>query len=477
MREALKFYIGGRWVEPVEPRSIEVRNPADESVVGHLSMGGAADVDRAVKAARAAFPAWSETSREERLDIMQRIVSGLKARHAELGRVICEEMGANAEFAHQVHAGVGMVHMKTAMRVLKDYEFVHDRGGTKVVHEPIGVCAFITPWNYPINQIAVKVAPALATGCTMVLKPSELSPFSAQIWAEVLEAAGVPAGVFNLVNGDGPTVGRALAAHPDVDMVSFTGSTGAGVDVAQTAALTVKRVAQELGGKSPNIILDHSGFPQAVKAGVQSVMTNCGQSCNAPTRMLVPRARMDEAAEVAKSLVEGMSVGDPRECQLGPVVSQAQWNKIQDLIRSGVEEGARLVTGGPGRPDHLDKGYYVKPTIFADVDNGMTIARQEIFGPVLSIIAYDDVDHAIELANDTDYGIAAYISGDDPSLLNRIAGRLRAAQVIVNSPPPDPMAPFGGYKRSGNGREWGDYGFHEFLEVKAVIGCPAPAAA
>jgi aldehyde dehydrogenase (NAD+) len=475
VREALKFYIGGRWVEPVEGRTIEVVNPADERVIGHVALGGPADVDAAVKAARAAFPQWSATSREARIEIMQRIVAGLKERHAELGRVITEEMGANAEFAHQVHAGVGMVHMKTAMRVLRDYEFEKDRGGTRIVQEPIGVCAFITPWNYPINQIAVKVAPALATGCTMVLKPSEMSPFSAGIWAEVLDAAGVPPGVFNLVNGDGPTVGRALSGHADVDMVSFTGSTQAGIDVAQNAALTVKRVAQELGGKSPNIILDHAGFAKAVEAGVQSVMTNCGQSCNAPTRMLVPRARMDEAAGVAKACVEAMTVGDPRECQLGPVVSQGQWSKIQDLIRSGIEEGARLVTGGTGRPEHLEKGFYVKPTVFAYVGNDMTVAREEIFGPVLSIIPYDDVEQAIALANDTEYGIAAYVSGDDPVLLNRVAGRLRAAQVMVNRPPPDPMAPFGGYKKSGNGREWGDYGFHEFLEVKALIGCPAAA--
>lgn len=472
MREALKFYINGQWAPPREGNVIDVHNPADESVIGHVALGGPKDVDAAVKAARAAFPAWSKTTRDERLDVMRRIVEGIKQRHVELGKVITEEMGANSEFAHQVHAGVGMVHMKTAMRVLKDYAFVHERGTTKIVHEPIGVCGFITPWNYPINQIAVKVAPALATGCTMVLKPSEISPFSAVIWAEILDAAGVPPGVFNMVFGDGPVVGRAIAAHPDVDMVSFTGSTRAGIDVAQTAAKTVKRVAQELGGKSPNIILDHADFPKAVAAGVHTMMINCGQSCNSPTRMLVPRARMEEAAEIARNEVESLSVGDPRESKIGPVVSKVQWENIQTLIKAGIDEGATVVTGGVGRPKHLEKGFYVRPTVFSNVDNSSTVAREEIFGPVLSIVPFDDVDDAVRLANDTEYGLAAYVSGDDCELLATVVAQLRAAQVIVNRAPPDPMAPFGGYKRSGNGREWGDHGFTEYLEVKAVLGFP-----
>lgn len=473
MRDGQRFFINGVWVAPVEPRLQPVLNPADETVIGNVSLGSAADVDAAVRAARAAFSAWSATSREERLEFLSRAVTEFKKRHAELGVAISEEMGAPAAFAHRVHAGVGMVHLKMAANVLKDYVFEHQRGSTRIVHEPIGVCALITPWNFPINQIACKVAPALAAGCTMVLKPSELAPFSAIIWTEILEAAGVPPGVFNLVNGEGATVGRALAAHPDVDMISFTGSTQAGIDVARSAAPTVKRVAQELGGKSPHIILDDQAFEKGVTEGVKAVMLNSGQSCNAPTRLLVPRGRMEEAARVAKATAESLVVGNPAdEVNLGPVASRAQWEKVQMLIRSGIAEGATLVTGGAGLPDHLERGYYVKPTVFADVDNGMTIAREEIFGPVLSILAYDSLDRAVEIANDTDFGIAAYISGQDEGALRALIPRLRAAQVIVNTAPADPMAPFGGYKKSGNGREWGDHGFHEYLEVKAVIGYP-----
>lgn len=476
MRDGLRFFIYGQWVDPVEPRTRPVLNPADESIIGHVSIGGAADVDRAVRAARAAFPAWAATSREERLAVLANCVAQFKTRHVELGQVIREEMGAPAGYAHRVHAGVGMVHLKMAANVLKDYAFETQRGSTRILHEPIGVCALITPWNFPINQIACKVAPALAAGCTMVLKPSELAPFSAIIWTEVLEAAGVPAGVFNLVNGEGETVGRALSAHPGVDMISFTGSTRAGIDVARCAASTVKRVAQELGGKSAHIVLDDDAFAKGVAAGTRAVMLNSGQSCNAPTRMLVPRSRMHEASSVARETVESLTVGDPAgDVNLGPVASIEQWQKVQGLIASGVKEGAKLVAGGGGLPEHLQRGYFVRPTVFAEVDNGMEIAREEIFGPVLSILPYDDIDAAVQIANDTIYGMAAYVSGEDDATIRGLIPRLRAAQVIINSAPADPMAPFGGYKRSGNGREWGDYGFHEYLEVKAVIGSPAIA--
>ncbi|MET0985640.1 MAG: aldehyde dehydrogenase family protein [Steroidobacteraceae bacterium] len=478
MKRALQFYINGAWVDPVELRTLDVLNPATEQVIGQIALGSAADVDAAVRAARAAFPAWSRTSREERVAVLERAVAQFKLRHAEIGETITREMGAPAAFAHKIQAGVGMVHLKTAARVLKDFQFMHQRGTTWIAHEPIGVCALITPWNWPINQIAAKVAPALATGCTMVLKPSEIAPYSALIWAEILEAAGVPPGVFNLVNGDGPTVGAALSSHPDVDMVSFTGSTQAGIDVAQRAARTVKRVAQELGGKSPHIILDDEVFAHSVATGVRAVMTNSGQSCNAPTRMLVPHKRMQEAAEIARSTVLMLTVGDPTgDVHLGPVASQSQWSKIQNYIRAGTQAGASLVVGGLGRPAGLDRGYFVKPTVFANATNSMEIAREEIFGPVLVLIGYETIDDAARIANDTDYGLAAYVSGADSTLLDSLASRLRAAQVILNGAAADPMAPFGGYKMSGNGREWGDFGFHEYLEIKAILGRAPPATA
>jgi aldehyde dehydrogenase (NAD+) len=373
--------------------------------------------------------------------------------------------------SRSAQAGSGLGHLQAAIKVLKQYAFEEPRGSTLIVKEPIGVCGLITPWNWPLNQIACKVAPALATGCTVILKPSEVAPFSAYIFAEVLEAAGVPAGVFNLVNGDGPGVGAAISSHPEVDMVSFTGSTRAGVEVAKAAAPTVKRVAQELGGKSPNILLDDADFPKAVAAGVRSMMSNTGQSCNAPTRMLVPAARMEEVIVLAKTAADAVVVGDPTgDATMGPVVSAVQWDKIQGLIAKGIEEGATLVTGGTGRPDGLDKGYYVKPTIFAHVGNDMTIAREEIFGPVLSILGYESVEQAIEIGNDTEYGLAAYIWGGDMARVRSVASKLRAGRVGLNGVGGDTSAPFGGYKKSGNGREWGDYGFAEFLEVKAILG-------
>jgi aldehyde dehydrogenase (NAD+) len=440
-------------------------------------MGSAEDVDKAVKAARKAFATWSLTTREERLDVLERIVQEYQKRYGDIADAITEEMGAPASLSQRAQAAIGIGHLQTAIAVLKTFKFEEDRGPTRIVKEPIGVCGLITPWNWPINQIACKVAPALAAGCTMVLKPSEVAPFSGYLWAEVLHAAGVPAGVFNLVNGDGPTVGAAISSHPDVDMVSFTGSTRAGVEVAKAAAPTVKRVAQELGGKSPNIILDDADFKTAVGGGIKHVMTNSGQSCNAPTRMLVPSKRMDEVIAIAKATAESITVGDPKgNAQMGPVVSEVQWNKIQGLIKKGIEEGATLVTGGPDRPEGIEKGYFVKPTVFANVTNDMTIAKEEIFGPVVSILGYETVDEAIEVGNDTEYGLAAYVSGTDMAKVREVASHLRAGQVSINGGGGDMMAPFGGYKMSGNGREWGDYGFHEFLETKAVLGY-APVAA
>ncbi|ARN79987.1 aldehyde dehydrogenase family protein [Methylocystis bryophila] len=471
MREYLKFYIDGHWVEPAELRTLEVINPATEAVCGHIALGSATDVDRAVAAAGEAFKSFSRTSRRERLELLQRIVVELEKRHEDMARAITEEMGAPVWLAQRAQARMGAAHFSTAIEVLKRYEFEERRGATIIVKEPIGVCGFITPWNWPLNQMACKIAPALATGCAMVLKPSEIAPFSGIVLAEALEAAGTPPGVFNLVNGDGPTVGAAISSHPGVSMVSFTGSTRAGVEVAKNAAPTVKRICQELGGKSPNILLEDADMKAAVTAGVNAVMLNSGQSCNAPTRMLAPRKRMEEVIGFARSAAEATTVGDPNgNAQMGPVVSEAQWNKVQGLIQKGLEEGASLVAGGLGKPEGLEKGYYVKPTVFANVTNDMTIAREEIFGPVLSILAYDRVADAIEIANDTEYGLSAYVSGADPARLMETASRLRAGQVQLNSAPMDLMAPFGGYKMSGNGREWGDHAFAEFLETKAIIG-------
>jgi len=479
MRNYLKFYINGQWVDPVDPsRTLDVINPATEASAGKISMGTAADVDRAVKAARAAFASYSQTSVADRVALLERIIAEYKNRMADMAAAITEEMGAPATLAQRAQAAMGIAHLQSALTVLKDYHFQEQRGTTMISKEPIGVCGLITPWNWPVNQIACKVAPALATGCTMVLKPSEIAPFSAVIWTEILHAAGVPAGVFNLVNGDGPTVGAAISSHPEVDMVSFTGSTRAGIEVARNAAPTVKRVHQELGGKSPNIILPDADFQKAVTAGVRAVMNNSGQSCNAPTRMLVPNSRMEEVLAIAKAAAEATTVGDPASgATIGPVVSEAQWKKIQSLIETGIKEGATVVAGGPGKPAGLETGYYVRPTVLGNVDNQKTVAREEIFGPVLVIIGYDTVEDAVRIANDTPYGLAAYVSGNDAEQVRQVAARLRAGQVNMNSSAPDMMAPFGGFKQSGNGREWGDHAFAEFLEVKAVLGWAPKQAA
>ena len=475
MREMLQFYIDGKWVDPVTPKTLDVINPASEDVCGRISLGSAADVDLAVAAAKRAFVSYSQTTREQRLELLQTILDEFSKRYDDVAEAIMDEMGAPWGLAKDAQAASGPQHIKAAIRALKSYEFEETIRSTRVVKEPIGVCGLITPWNWPMNQIAVKVAPALAAGCTMVLKPSEIAPFDAMIFAEILDAAGVPAGVFNLVNGDGPGVGTALSQHPDVDMMSFTGSTRAGVLVAQNAAPTVKRVAQELGGKSANILLDDADFEQAVKNGAGDVFENSGQSCDAPTRMLVPKNRINEAAKLAASVAEAIVVGDPREegTEVGPLVSQLQWDKVQGLIQKGIDEGATLAAGGTGRPEGLERGYFARPTVFANVSNDMTIAREEIFGPVLAILPYDDEDDAVRIANDTPYGLSGYVSSSNLDRARKVAARLRTGMVHINGAYANASAPFGGYKQSGNGREWGAHGIDEFLEVKSIYGYEA----
>jgi aldehyde dehydrogenase (NAD+) len=470
MREYLKFLIGGEWTDPAEPQTMEVVNPATEEVCGTVAVASAADVDLAVAAARKAFASWSATSVKERVEVLQSILEVYQKRSGDLAAALTEEMGAPAALASGFQVGLGVGHLAKTIEVLENFSFEQRRGATLVVKEAIGVCGLITPWNWPMNQISVKVFPALATGCTMVLKPSEKSPFTGQIFAEILAAAGVPAGVFNLVQGDGPRVGVPLSSHPGVDLVSFTGSVRAGIEIAKNAAPSVKRVTQELGGKSPNIILDDGAFAENVAKGVVTMMGNSGQTCSAPSRMLVPNARMQEAIGVARDAVAQVTVGDPHGTfAIGPVVSEAQFEKIQALIQKGIDEGATVVAGGAGRPDQLAKGYYVKPTVFANVTNDMTIAREEIFGPVLTILGYSNVDHAVEIANDTEYGLAGYVAGADLDKARAVARRIRAGWVAINDGF-DFSCPFGGYKKSGNGREWGEFGFHDYLEIKGILG-------
>jgi len=472
MRDMLQFYIDGKWVDPVEENPFPVINPATEKVCGRISLGTAADVDKAVAAAKRAAPSFAATSREDRIALLERILEEFNKRHDDVATAIMEEMGAPWKLAKFAQAASGPQHISAAIDALKKFSFAENIGTTQIIKEPIGVCALITPWNWPINQIAVKVAPALAAGCTMVLKPSEIAPFDAMIFAEILDAAGVPRGVFNLVNGDGPSVGVALSEHPDVAMVSFTGSTNAGISVAKNAAPTVKRVAQELGGKSANIILEDADFDREVSAGASNCFSNSGQSCNAPTRMLVPRSRLEEAAAIAAKRAEATTPGDPQgeETRIGPVVSDTQWNKIQTLIQTGIDEGATLAAGGTGRPAGLETGYYVQPTVFSDVTNNMTIAREEVFGPVLAIIPYDSEEEAVEIANDSPYGLSGYVSSADLERARSVAAKLQTGMVHINNASLDPQAPFGGYKQSGNGREWGQHGIEEFLETKSVYG-------
>jgi aldehyde dehydrogenase (NAD+) len=470
-RQYTQLYIGGQWVTPTgQTRALTVINPATEKPAGTVATASAADVDAAVAAARAAFPAWSQATVPERIAVLQAIGAEYQRRSADLAAALTEEMGAPKSLAGGFQVGLGAGHLATAIEVLRAFAFTEQRGNTLIVREPIGVCGLITPWNWPMNQVAVKVFPALSTGCTVVLKPSEKSPFTGQILAEIFDAAGVPAGVFNLVQGDGPSVGTLLSAHPGIDMISFTGSTRAGIDIARNAAPTVKRVTQELGGKSPNIILDDGALADNVAKGVVSMMGNSGQTCSAPSRMLVPVARMDEAIGAAREAAASVTVGDPGgDFSIGPVVSEAQFEKIQALIIKGVDEGATLVAGGPGRPDGFPVGFYVKPTVFAGVRNDMAIAREEIFGPVLVIIGYDDIDHAVEIANDTEYGLAGYVAGADLDACRAVARRIRAGWVAINDGF-DFSCPFGGYRKSGNGREWGEFGFHEYLETKGILG-------
>jgi aldehyde dehydrogenase (NAD+) len=470
MRKYLKFYIDGKWVDPVESKTVDVVNPATEQVSGTIALGSVADVDKAVKAARKAFASWSTTTREERVKVLERILVEYQKRVGDLGAAVTEEMGAPKGLANGFHVGLGLGHLNTAIEVLKNFKFEEQRGGTLIVKEAIGVCGMITPWNWPINQVTVKVFPALAAGCTIVLKPSQESHYSAQILAEIFDAAKVPAGVFNLIQGKGSVVGSAMSSHPDIDMISITGSESAGIEVARNAAATVKRVCQELGGKSANIVLDDADFAKNVGKGVAGMMVNSGQTCSATSRMLVPKARMNEAIAVARETAGSVTVGDPTtDVAMGPVVSKAQFNSIQEYIQKGVQEGATLVAGGPGRPEGLNKGWFVKPTVFANVTNQMVIAREEIFGPVLVIIGYDTVDQAVQIANDSDFGLAGNVAGADVEKARAVARQIRAGWVSINDGF-DFHAAFGGYKKSGNGREWGEFGFHEYLEVKSLLG-------
>jgi aldehyde dehydrogenase (NAD+) len=472
MKDCRRFYIDGKWVDPAMAHDFPIINPANEQPVAIISLGSAADVDRAVAAAKRAFESYSEIGVQERLDLLRRIIEVYQSKIEEMAAAISQEMGAPSSLSRKAQAPAGLAHLLETAKVLEHFKFEELKGSTLMRKEPVGVCGLITPWNWPMNQIVCKVAPALAAGCTMVLKPSEFAPLSAYLFAQILHEAAVPPGVFNLVNGDGPTVGAAISSHPDVAMVSFTGSTRAGVAVAVAAAPTVKRVTQELGGKSANILLDDADFERAVKQGVQECFRNTGQSCNAPTRMLVPRAKMAEVITAARQASETTKVGDPlaEDTGVGPLASKAQFDKVQRLINKGVEEGAKLVAGGPGRPDGISKGYFVKPTVFANVSNDMTIAREEIFGPVLCIIPYEDEDDAVRIANDTPYGLSGFVTSGNRERAVRVAKRLRSGNVHINGARIDFGGCFGGYKQSGNGREWGEAGLEEFLELKAIFG-------
>ncbi|HSZ66815.1 MAG TPA: aldehyde dehydrogenase family protein [Xanthobacteraceae bacterium] len=467
-----KFYIDGAWVAPAAPKLFDVINPATEEVAGRISLGSHVDVDRAVLAARRAFPSYAATTREERLALLETIIALYEARADELASAMTAEMGSPITFSKEVQTVNALAHFKEMVSVLKTYEFERFMGGTLISREAIGVCGLITPWNWPLNQVTSKLAPALAAGCTVVLKPSEIAPLSTILLAEILHEAGVPKGVFNLVNGDGPTVGEAISSHPGIDMVSFTGSTRAGILVAKAAAATVKRVTQELGGKSPNIVLTGADLDKVVPAGVLRCYTNTGQSCQAPTRMLIHKSQRDAAIAIAKRTAEQVKLGGPLDpaTQMGPVVSKAQFDKVQGLIEKGIQEGATLVTGGAGRPADFNRGYYVRPTVFADVTQDMTIAKEEIFGPVLSMMTYETEDQAVEIANNTSYGLAGYVQAGDIDSARRVAAKIRAGRIYLNGAPPDRGVPFGGYKQSGNGREHGVFGLEEYLEVKAVLG-------
>ena len=475
MSHNLQFYIDGAWVDPVVPKTLDVIDPSNEEAFAQISVGSKADVDNAVAAAKHAFRSFSRTTPAERLALLRRVIDVYKSRSDDLAKAVSREMGAPLPFARQSQVGIGLAHLEKIAETLESFEFEQRKGTSLIVKEPVGVVGLITPWNWPLNQITCKVGPALASGCTMVLKPSEIAPLDAIIFAEILDEAGVPKGVFNLVNGDGPTVGEAMSAHPDIDMMSFTGSTRAGILVAKAAANTVKRVHQELGGKSANILMQDVDLKDAVTKGVAGCYGNSGQSCNAPTRMFVPRTMHEEAVAIAKQAAESFNVGpaDADGTKLGPVVSEVQFKKIQDLIQSGIEEGATLVTGGPGRPADLNRGYYVRPTVFANVTPDMRIAKEEIFGPVLSILPYDGVDEVVDEANNTVYGLASYIQSKDLKKAREVASLMRTGNVYINYPVWDAGLPFGGYKQSGNGREYAEYGLEDFLEIKGIAGYKA----
>ncbi|MEO8683597.1 MAG: aldehyde dehydrogenase family protein [Devosia sp.] len=476
MLRKTEFYIGGQWVAPLVARDLVVINPADEQPFATISLGSAADVDRAVEAAKTAFTTWSISTRQDRLAWLERLLAAYETRSADLAKAMSQEMGAPISFAIEEQAAAGSSHIRSFIETLKRFEFDrhHEMRGHSalITLEPVGVCGLITPWNWPMNQVVLKVVPAICAGCTVVLKPSEVAPLSALVFAEIIDSTGLPAGVFNLVNGDGPSVGAAMAGHPGIDMMSFTGSTKAGIAVTKAAADTVKRVSLELGGKSPNIIFEDADVEEAVKRGVEAAFENTGQTCNSPTRMLVARSVYDRAVGIAAKTAEATKVGDPAKegNHIGPLVSQQQYDRVQEMIGAGIREGARLIAGGPGRPDGFNRGYYARPTVFADVDNKMSIAQEEIFGPVLSMIPFEDEEEAVAIANDTPYGLAAFVHTSDSERSLRMARQIRAGMVRINGASHARGAPFGGFKQSGIGREGGEYGLEDFLEVKAISG-------
>ncbi|MFC7394504.1 aldehyde dehydrogenase family protein [Scopulibacillus cellulosilyticus] len=474
MREYLKHFINGEWVESTGSETMDVINPATEEVAGRISLGTLEDLDRAVEAARAAFPSFSKTSREERVQMLERIADEYEKRKDDFIDAITEELGSPRSMSENVHYSMGLNHFRETARLLKEFSFTEKRGNTIVKKESIGVSGLITPWNFPTNQTSTKIASAFAAGSTVVLKPAEITPFAAVILAEVFDAAGVPKGVFNFVNGTGEVIGNGISSHPDIDFVSFTGSGAVGQKVMENAAKTIKRVALELGGKSPLVVLEDVDLKEAAKIAVSNVVMNTGQVCTAATRTLVPKSMHDDFVEAVKAVLPKFPVGDPNDKNfVGPLVSKKQWDRVQGYIQKGIDEGATLVTGGLGKPEGLETGYYVKPTVFTNVKNDMVIAQEEIFGPVMSIITYETLDEAIEIANDTEYGLAGYIVGKDPETIEKVASNIRAGQIRINKAPSDFSAPFGGYKKSGIGREWGDFGIEEYLEVKAVLGMPS----